>query len=110
MAEKKRVVLGFLSGVIFAFGLMFFVLTVPKVDADSGMSCMKIDLDAVKYRNTMPSPTIDILYNVPSCFAGSGYQMTAVSIYQGYVRVTYQSSGGPSLTGIVGDSTQFVPF
>jgi len=112
MGEKKRVVLGFVSGVIVAFAVMFFVLTVPKADADNGMSCMKIDLDAVKYKNTMPSPTIDILYNIPACYAGSGYHMTAVSIYQGYVRVTYQSSSGgsASYTGGVGSSTQFNPF
>jgi hypothetical protein len=94
MGEKKRVVLVFHVRRCLCLCGDVFRARGAKVDADNGMSCMKIDLDAVKYKNTMPSPTIDILYNVPSCYASAGYQMTAVSIYQGYVRVTYQSSGG----------------
>jgi len=112
MREKKRAygIFCFLSGILFASAVMFFVLTVPRADADSGFDCMKSVLKAYGYSKKIPSPTIDIVYDIPSCLGGYGYHMTAVSTWQGKVRVTYQSSQAKGAFSGNSGSNQVNPF
>lgn len=77
-----------MSGALFASIVLFCVVTVPKADADSGMSCMRTNLNAWGYRNTIPNPIIDIVYEIPGCIKSYGYTINAVGIHNGMVRVT----------------------
>lgn len=115
MGEKKLIngIFCFVSGILFASIVLFFVATVPKVDADSGLSCMKTDLNAWGYRNTIPNSTIDIAYEIPGCLRSYGYTINSVGIHNGMVRVTYTStSHGTRMQGMgAGDTTSgIVPF
>jgi len=114
MGEKKLIygIFCFVSGVLFASIVLFCVVTVPKADADSGMDCMRIDLNAWGYRNTIPSPTIDIAYEIPICIRSYGYTINNVGIYNGMVRVTYTGSSTKMKGMGVGDTMSggIVPF
>lgn len=113
MREKKLIygICCFVSGVLFASIVLFSVVTVPKADADSGMSCMRTNLNAWGYRNTIPSQTIDIVYEIPGCIKSYGYAINAVGIYNGMVHVTY-SGPGTKMKGMGADNTTsgVVPF
>ena len=113
MGEKKLIngIFCFVSGVLFASIILFCVVTVPKADADSGMSCMRTNLNAWGYRNTIPSPTIDIVYEIPGCIKSYGYTINAVGIHNGMVRVTYSGPGTKTKGMGAGDTTSgIVPF
>ena len=102
MGEKKLIygIFCFVSGVLFASIVMFCVVTVPKADADSGMNCMRNNLNAWGYSNKIPSPTIDIAYEIPGCIKSYGYTIDNVGIYNGMVRVTYKMPSTSFGTGM----------
>lgn len=111
--EKKLTygILCFVSGILFASIVLFCVATVPQADADSGISCMRTDLNAWGYRNTIPGQTIEIVYEIPGCLKSYGYAINAVGIYYGMVHVTY-TSPGTKMKGMGADNTTsgIVPF
>lgn len=109
MGEKRLSygILCFVSGVFLASIVMFCAVTVPKADADSGISCMRTDLNAWGYRNTIPNQTIDIVYEIPGCIKSYGYTIDNVGIYNGMVRVTYKrpsTGSGAGMQSILGGS------
>lgn len=114
MGEKNRVygVLCFVSGILFASVVMFCVLIAPEAGAGSELDCMRTHLKATAYRNVIPSQTVDILYDLPSCWAGYGYQMTMAQMYgSNKVWVTYKlPAPSGSLSGNMGAGSQFNPF
>lgn len=113
MREKKLIygIFCFVSGVLFASFVLFHVVSVPKADADSGMDCMKTDLNARGYRNTMPSPTIDIVYEIPACMRSYGYTINNIFMHNGMVAVSYAGSGSKTKGMGPGDTTSgIVPF
>ncbi|SDB28297.1 hypothetical protein SAMN05660653_01339 [Desulfonatronum thiosulfatophilum] len=117
MGEKKLIngIFCFASGVLFASIVLFCVVTVPKADADSGLSCMRTNLNAWGYRNTIPNSTIDIAYEIPGCLRSYGYTINTVGIYNGMVMVTYtmpSQSSGTKMGGMRagGTTSGIVPF
>ncbi|WP_031386577.1 hypothetical protein [Desulfonatronum thiodismutans] len=113
MGEKKLIngVLCFVSGVLFASIVLFCLVTVPKADADSGISCMRTNLNAWGYRNTIPNSTIDIAYEIPGCIRSYGYTINNVYIQNGMVVVNYTMPSTKSKDMGAGDTTSgIVPF
>ncbi len=114
MGEKKLIygILCFVSGVLFASTVLFYVVTVPEVDADSGMNCMRTGLNAWGYRNTIPNATIDIAYEIPGCIRSYGYAINNVYIQNGMVVVAYTTPSTRSNDMGAGDTRSggIVPF
>jgi hypothetical protein len=105
MGEKKLIngIFCFVSGMLFASVVLFCVVTVPKAGADSGMSCMRTNLNAWGYRNTIPNSTIEIVYEIPGCIRSYGYTINNVGITNGMVHVTYTMPSPSSRMQSMGD-------
>jgi hypothetical protein len=113
MGEKKLIygIFCFVSGILFASIVLFWVLTVPKADADSGMDCMRTGLHAWGCRNAIPNPTVEIAYEIPGCIRSYGYTINNVYILNGMVVVNYTMPSTKSKDMGAGDTTSgFAPF
>jgi amino acid permease len=104
--RKSSTISRFMSGILFASIVMFCVGMAP-TKAHADINCMRNNLTAWGYANTIPSPLMSIVYTIPDCIRSYGYTIESVSIYNGMngmVRVNYASTA-KSGTGIKSNSS-----
>jgi amino acid permease len=101
--RKSSTIFRFMSGILFASIMMFCVGMAP-TKAHADINCMRNNLIAWGYANTIPSPLMSIAYSIPDCIKSYGYTIESVSIYNGMVRVNYASTA-KSGTGIKSNSS-----
>ena len=79
----------FAAGFLAAVLVMYVVFANPSALADQ-YSCIRTDLDAQGMTGNIGDSEFTITYNVPSCYASSGYAVDRVYMYGGQVAVHYK--------------------
>lgn len=87
-AQRFRMVLVFLAGMLTASGLVYGFFKTPPVQAGQ-YTCIRTDLDAQGMTGNIPDPEFTITYDVPSCYGQNGYSVQRVYMYGDQVAVHY---------------------
>ena len=64
-------------------------------------SCIRQDLNDKLDNGNIPAPKFTIVYEIPTCYAASGYSISRIYIYNGMVAVEYGKPSASSTMGIL---------